>query len=115
MLRPGIVPEALQRRLSRVLVWEELPTVAMADDEEEEYTAADILSIMVATDNHVGVFERDPIRGEDSFLAFEEILALARHKKVALVLLAGDLFHENKPSRYTLWRCVVGRGRAHPP
>lgn len=48
--------------------------------------------------------ERDPIRGYDSFAAFEEILAVARREQVDCVFLAGDLFHENKPSRYTLWR-----------
>ena len=74
--------------------------------------ADDILKILVSTDNHVGYLERDPIRGEDSFLAFEEVLALAGAHDVDLVLLAGDLFHENKPSRYTLWRCAPP---PHPP
>jgi hypothetical protein len=66
----------------------------------------DIIKILVSSDNHVGFLERDPIRGEDSFLAFEEVLGLAVANDVDMVLLAGDLFHENKPSRYTLWRCV---------
>jgi hypothetical protein len=65
---------------------------------------------MISTDNHIGFMERDPVRGSDSFLAFEEVLATARAKGVDLVLLAGDLFHENKPSRYTLWRYVDGDG-----
>ena len=64
----------------------------------------DIARILIATDNHVGFMERDPIRGYDSFAAFEEILATARRENVDCVFLAGDLFHENKPSRYTLWR-----------
>jgi hypothetical protein len=63
--------------------------------------------MLISTDNHIGFMERDPVRGNDSFLAFEELLATARARKVDLVLLAGDLFHENKPSRYTLWRWVV--------
>ena len=62
------------------------------------------MRIIVSTDNHVGYLERDPLRGSDSFLAFEEVLATARRTRADLVLLAGDLFHENKPSRYTLWR-----------
>ena len=37
----------------------------------------DIIKILVSSDNHVGFLERDPIRGEDSFLAFEEVLGLA--------------------------------------
>ena len=73
----------------------------------------DIIKILVSSDNHIGFLERDPIRGEDSFLAFEEVLGLAVANDVDMVLLAGDLFHENKPSRYTLWRCV-GRLRRGP-
>jgi double-strand break repair protein MRE11 len=30
--------------------------------------------ILVATDIHLGYKERDPVRGEDSFKAFEEVL-----------------------------------------
>lgn len=53
----------------------------------------------LATDNHLGFNEKDPVRGNDSFAAFEEILALAREHDVDGILLSGDLFHENKPSR----------------
>jgi hypothetical protein len=42
----------------------------------------DIVSILVATDNHLGYLERDPIRGNDSFVAFEEILLHARKQNV---------------------------------
>jgi double-strand break repair protein MRE11 len=38
----------------------------------------------------------------DSFAALEEVLSVARLHKVDLVLLSGDLFHDNKPSRRTL-------------
>ena len=72
----------------------------------------DIIKILVSSDNHVGFLERDPIRGEDSFLAFEEVLGLAIANDVDMVLLAGDLFHENKPSRYTLWRYVAAAAAA---
>jgi len=64
------------------------------------------MTVLISTDNHLGFMERDPIRGSDSFLAFEEVLASARAQKVDLVLLAGDLFHENKPTRYTMWRTM---------
>lgn len=50
--------------------------------------------------------EKDPIRGMDSFNAFEEVLQTARDKDVDLVLLAGDLFHENKPSRMTMFKTM---------
>jgi len=52
------------------------------------------------------VHERDEWRGKDSFETFEEVFTLARREKVDLVLLCGDLFHENKPSRATLIRCL---------
>ena len=55
--------------------------------------------LFLATDNHLGVNEKDPVRGNDSFAAFEEILQLAKQYDVDALLLGGDLFHENKPSR----------------
>jgi len=36
----------------------------------------------VATDNHVGYEERDPIRKDDSWKTFDEILNLARTEDV---------------------------------
>ena len=53
------------------------------------------MRILVATDNHLGFMERDRIRREDSFVAVEEILALAQEKKVRetiiLTLFSGRL------------------------
>ncbi|KAJ0406976.1 hypothetical protein P43SY_005209 [Pythium insidiosum] len=66
----------------------------------------DTLRVLLATDNHLGYAEKDAVRGDDSFRTFEEILALAKHEKVDLLLLAGDLFHENKPSRRTLYQTM---------
>ncbi|KND04585.1 DNA repair protein (mre11) [Spizellomyces punctatus DAOM BR117] len=63
---------------------------------------ANTFKILIATDNHVGYMEKDPIRGNDSFEAFEEILQLAQENEVDFVLLGGDLFHDNKPSRKCL-------------
>ncbi|CAN0440050.1 unnamed protein product, partial [Laminaria digitata] len=54
-----------------------------------------------------GLLGRDPVRGKGSFGgAFEEMLLIARQKKAHFVLLGGDLFHENKPSRRTLYRTM---------
>lgn len=39
--------------------------------------AQDTINIMLATDNHIGYLERDPIRGQDAINTFEEILQLA--------------------------------------
>lgn len=69
-------------------------------------TAADTVRILVASDNHVGYAERDAIRGDDSWKAFDEILQIARKKDVDMVLLGGDLFHENKPSRKSLYNVM---------
>jgi len=62
----------------------------------------DIISILLATDCHVGFLEKDPIRGQDSFVTFEEILKQAVKYDVDFILLGGDLFHDNKPSQKTL-------------
>ena len=61
------------------------------------FTAADTIRVLVATDNHVGYNERDPHRGDDSWKTFHEIMCLAKERDVDMVLLAGDLFHDNKP------------------
>jgi double-strand break repair protein MRE11 len=66
----------------------------------------DTLRIMLSTDNHVGYLEDDEVRGNDSFAALEEVLYLAKHYGCDLVLLAGDLFHENKPSRRTMLKTM---------
>lgn len=60
----------------------------------------------MSTDNHVGYNERDPIRGDDSWKSFHEIMCLAKERDVDMVLLAGDLFHENKPSRKSMYQVM---------
>lgn len=40
--------------------------------------------------------------GNDSFIAFEEILYYAKERKVDFVLLGGDLFHHSTPSKATV-------------
>lgn len=42
----------------------------------------DLLKILIATDNHLGYAERDPIRGKDSIDSFKEILELANEHEV---------------------------------
>ena len=68
--------------------------------------AADVLKIMVASDTHLGYGERDPVRADDSFDAFAELFELANAHGCDMVLLAGDLFHDNKPSRRAMQRCM---------
>ncbi|XP_075054844.1 double-strand break repair protein MRE11 isoform X2 [Mixophyes fleayi] len=66
----------------------------------------DTFKILVATDIHLGYMEKDAVRGNDSFVTFNEILSLARDHEVDFLLLGGDLFHDNKPSRRTLHTCM---------
>ncbi|CAG2100516.1 unnamed protein product [Medioppia subpectinata] len=62
--------------------------------------------ILVASDIHLGYNERHAERGNDSFLAFEEVLSIAKEEDVDLLLLGGDLFHANKPSFPTLKKTI---------
>ena len=55
-------------------------------------------TIQISTDNHIGYKEVDSVIGQDSFLAFKEVLTTAVDKKCDFLLLGGDLYHEMKPS-----------------
>ncbi|XP_015499165.1 double-strand break repair protein MRE11 isoform X1 [Parus major] len=66
----------------------------------------DTFKILVATDIHLGYLEKDPVRGNDTFVTFNEILDQAQKNEVDFVLLGGDLFHDNKPSRKTVHSCL---------
>ena len=55
-----------------------------------------------------GVWEKDEIRKDDSFLSFEEVFEVAAANNADFVLLGGDLFHDNKPSRNTIVRPAGG-------
>ncbi|KAG0196681.1 Double-strand break repair protein mre11a [Mortierella sp. GBA30] len=79
---------------------EQFDTSQLHDGEGKD---GDTFSILVATDNHLGYLEKDPVRGDDSFHAFEEILEIAAKSEVDMILLGGDLFHDNKPSRKTMY------------
>ncbi|GAA5896101.1 MRX complex nuclease subunit [Sporobolomyces salmoneus] len=66
----------------------------------------DCIKVLLATDNHIGYAEKDPVRGRDSINTFREILDLAIANDVDMLLLAGDLFHENRPSRTSLYQTI---------
>ncbi|XP_073071940.1 double-strand break repair protein MRE11 isoform X3 [Manis javanica] len=74
------------------------PTDALDDE--------NTFKILVATDIHLGFMEKDAVRGNDTFITLDEILRLAQENEVDFILLGGDLFHENKPSRKTLHTCL---------
>ncbi|KAH0564802.1 Double-strand break repair protein mus-23 [Trichoglossum hirsutum] len=69
-------------------------------------SAADTIRVLIASDSHVGYNERDPIRGDDSWKSFHEVMCLAKEQDVDMVLLAGDLFHDNKPSRKSMYQVM---------
>ncbi|XP_019129970.1 double-strand break repair protein MRE11 [Larimichthys crocea] len=67
----------------------------------------DTFKILLATDVHLGYLEKDAIRGSDSYNTLDEILKCAKTNQVDLILLGGDLFHDNKPSRRCLHTCIT--------
>lgn len=96
--------------------------VSMVDEENA-------FRILIATDIHLGFLEKHPVRGDrwwraslfsrvkfkwipsfnkgnDSFVTFEEILNYGKTTNADCILLGGDLFHDNKPSRKCLQRCM---------
>ncbi|GAX85793.1 hypothetical protein CEUSTIGMA_g13208.t1 [Chlamydomonas eustigma] len=73
---------------------------------DAERVDPDLLKILISTDNHLGVWEKDEVRRDDSFDAFEEVLITATSLGADAVLLGGDLFHENKPSRASLVKAM---------
>lgn len=55
----------------------------LPDDVPEE----DVLTILISTDNHIGYNEKCEVRGNDSLIAFEEVLAQAQKNDVDMILL----------------------------
>lgn len=66
----------------------------------------DTIRILITTDNHVGYNENDPVRGDDAWKTFEEIMYIARDNDVDMVLQSGDLFHINKPTKKSLYHVM---------
>ena len=54
----------------------------------------------------MGYNERDRHRGDDGWKTFHEVMSLAKEHDVDMILHAGDLFHENKPSRKSLYHVM---------
>ncbi|XP_054650221.1 double-strand break repair protein MRE11 [Dunckerocampus dactyliophorus] len=67
----------------------------------------DTFKILIATDIHLGYLEKDAVRGHDSYNTFDEILKCAQTNQVDFILLGGDLFHDNKPTRRCLHTCIT--------
>mmetsp|Transcript_12892 Transcript_12892/g.29173 ORF Transcript_12892/g.29173 Transcript_12892/m.29173 type:complete len:761 (+) Transcript_12892:70-2352(+) len=76
----------------------------MVDDVEAG--GANIFRILVATDTHIGYNEKDKVRCQDAINTFEEVLQVGRQRQVDCVLHGGDLFHDNKPTRRSLYKTM---------
>jgi double-strand break repair protein MRE11 len=75
------------------------PPPSDGDDDEERFLEdadEDTFRIMLSTDNHLGYAERDPVRGMDSFAAFEEVLYLAKEYKVRAFRLCFDISEKSE-------------------
>ena len=57
---------------------------------------------MVCFETYLGYCEKHPERGDDSFNIFDELMGIGVEQGVDMVILGGDLFHENKPSRWKI-------------
>jgi len=68
--------------------------------------ASDVLKVLVCGDVHLGFKEDDAIRGMDSFTTFDEVFMTATEHKVDLVLMTGNVFHDNKPSRKAMQHAI---------
>ena len=71
----------------------------MLSTDGDDDSNSNTLRILIATDNHLGFEEKDAVRKEDSFLAFEEILRTARERYVSY--LYGDQeTHQDESMHY---------------
>ncbi|OAF64703.1 Double-strand break repair protein MRE11 [Intoshia linei] len=71
-----------------------------------DHKSSEPFNILIASDLHIGYKESDDVRGKDTYNTFNEILSIAKEKDVDFILLGGDLFHENKPSRYSMYNTI---------
>jgi double-strand break repair protein MRE11 len=92
--------EQLSNKISKGETAPAMPQVPRIDP------GPDTIRILITTDNHVGYNEADPVRGDDAWKTFEEIMNLARNEDVDMVLQSGDLFHVNKPSKKSMYHVM---------
>lgn len=65
-----------------------------------------VLKLAISSGNHLGFAFEHPIRKNDSFEAFEEILKKSREINVDFLLLAGNLSEEARPSQEILCKTM---------
>lgn len=78
----------------------------MIGNDAAKWAPENTIRVLIASDIHLGHQENDPVRGDDSFIAFEEVLSQAVQYDVDLVLLGGDLFDHAKPSPSCMFKCT---------
>ncbi|KAI1721371.1 mre11 DNA-binding presumed domain-containing protein [Ditylenchus destructor] len=66
----------------------------------------DQIKFLIASDIHAGYGESKKHIHNDSFESFREVLKAGVENEVDFVLLGGDLFHENNPSRETRLKVI---------
>lgn len=54
-------------------------------DMNNELHNENTIRILISSDPHVGYGEKDPVRGNDSFVSFNEILEIARERDVGII------------------------------
>ncbi|KAI6176313.1 Double-strand break repair protein [Aphelenchoides bicaudatus] len=64
------------------------------------------MRFLISTDNHCGYGEVRKINYDDAFTTLDEVFELAKKEKVDFILLGGDLFHDNNPTRETRIRVM---------
>ncbi|KAI6200442.1 Double-strand break repair protein MRE11A [Aphelenchoides besseyi] len=64
------------------------------------------MRILIATDNHCGYGEVKKTLYDDAFVTLEEVFQHAKQQDVDFMLLGGDLFHDNNPTRETQLRVM---------
>lgn len=81
----------------------------VTDQDTRPDNGPNTIRILVATDNHVGYEERDPIRRDDSWKTFDEILTIAKEREVrssglgSLDSFLGNTFSNGLPR--STWFC----------
>lgn len=107
---------AQSRMLSLIETWKNPKTtnlerslLGMAEINNDD---PDTFRMMISTDNHLGFAEKDAVRGDDSFAAFEEMLYLARKFHCDTVLVRSKCCMHSTPHLYS-WEeiCFMRIGR----
>ncbi|GFE53342.1 DNA repair exonuclease [Babesia ovis] len=65
-----------------------------------------LFRVIIFTDTHLGHKDSDPVRANDAFNTFQEVLFLAKYLQVDAIFHSGDLFDDSHPSRSVIYRTM---------